>query len=91
MKISTPNFGKHSFSSPSKSSIKKGKSFPPLKSIGTLLSPFPKVRQICDYKLVLGQSSQHTDFIFGGHKLEVPHYIIPSPGILVGKNVHFPA
>ena len=43
MKISTPNFGKHSFSLPStKSSIKKGekkkkKCFPPLKSIGTLL------------------------------------------------------
>ena len=38
MKISTPNFGKHSFSSPSKSSIKNS----PLKSIGTLLKKTTK-------------------------------------------------
>ena len=89
MKISTPN----SFSSPStKSSIKKGGGGGGFEINRNLLhvSPFPKVRNLAKFgqELVLGQSSEHTDFVFGGHKLEVSHYIIPSP---VGKNVHFPA
>jgi hypothetical protein len=39
MKISTPNFGKHSFSSLQKQEPQKKweKIFPPLKSIGTLV------------------------------------------------------
>jgi hypothetical protein len=47
MKISTPNFGKHSFSSPQKQAPKKvEKTFSPLKSIGTLVNLLLKFGQI---------------------------------------------